>query len=143
MCCGLFPPALCSRLALAHALGAAGLLRITLLPPVPARLLQIDFNEFAVMMFGDDAGLQRMGRGKGNVWSYQNSKEHTGVLRDASGALIKEPNLSNYRKVCAQSACLCTHKGAQPAAISATCARTARTPECCFCVHVSGVVHFA
>eukprot|EP00983_Pelagomonas_calceolata_P051175 1142300-Pelagomonas_calceolata.AAC.1 len=50
-------------------------------------------------MFGEDAGLQRLGRGKGNVWSYQNSKESTGAMRDASGQLLKAPNLSNYRKV--------------------------------------------
>eukprot|EP00967_Tisochrysis_lutea_P107488 scaffold165841_cov21-Tisochrysis_lutea.AAC.5 len=49
-------------------------------------------------MFGEDAGLQRLGRGKGNVWSYQNSKESTGAMRDASGQLLKAPNLSNYRK---------------------------------------------
>jgi len=60
---------------------------------------KIDFNEFVVMMFGEDAGLQRLGRGKGNVWSYQNSKESTGAMRDASGQLLKAPNLSNYRKV--------------------------------------------
>ena len=60
---------------------------------------QIDFTEFVVMMFGEDAGLQRLGRGKSNSWSYQNSKESTGAMRDATGNLLKAPNLSSYRKV--------------------------------------------
>lgn len=64
-----------------------------------AHALQIDFNEFVVMMFGEDAGLQRMGRGKSNSWSYENSKESTGAVRDATGHLRKAPNLSSYRKV--------------------------------------------
>ncbi|KAF5828486.1 hypothetical protein DUNSADRAFT_17563 [Dunaliella salina] len=51
------------------------------------------------MMFGEDAGLQRLGRGKGNVWNYQNSKESTGAMRDVCVCVIKAPNLSNYRKV--------------------------------------------
>jgi len=80
----------------------------------PLSVLQIDFNEFVVMMFGEDAGLQRLGRGKGNVWSYQNSRESTGAMRDATGQLIKAPNLSNYRKVGVDAAaqvcvCVCRH----------------------------------
>jgi hypothetical protein len=69
--------------------------------------LQIDFSEFVVMMFGEDAGLQRLGRGKGNVWSYQNSRESSGAMRDANGNLLKAPNLSSYRKVWPPACCTC------------------------------------